>query len=63
MKRKVTQEELNKVVQLFYKNVGKEVDMKNEYNLIQEKKSNLSRSQREAVIALCDIAKEHNLEI
>lgn len=61
--KKVTQEELNNVIQLFYKNVGKEVDMKNEYNLIQEKKSNLSRSQREAVIALCDIAKEHNLEI
>ena len=63
MKREVTQEELNNVIQLFYKNVGKEVDMKNEYNLIQEKKSNLSRSQREAVIALYDIAKEHNLEI
>lgn len=61
--KKVTQEELNDVVQLFYKNVGKEIDMKNEYNLIQEKKSNLSRSQREAVVALCDIAKEHNLEI
>lgn len=61
--KKVTQEELNDVIQLFYKNVGKEVDMKNEYNLIQEKKSNLSRSQREAVVALCDIAKEHNLEI
>lgn len=61
--KKVTQEELNNVIQLFYKNVGKEVDMKNEYNLIQEKKSNLSRSQREAVVALCDIAKEHNLEI
>lgn len=61
--KKVTQEELNDVIQLFYKNVGKEIDMKNEYNLIQEKKSNLSRSQREAVVALCDIAKEHNLEI
>ena len=47
----------------FYKNVGKEIDIKNEYNLIQEKKSNLSRSQREAVIAFYDIAKEHNLEI
>ena len=54
-----SQEQLDKAVKMFYEGLGKEIDLDVEYEKIKNKESDLTRSQREAVIAIVEYKKEH----
>lgn len=54
-----SKENFDKAVKKFVGGLGEEIDLDAEYEKIKNKESNLSRSQRDAVVALVEYKNEH----
>jgi hypothetical protein len=59
----LTQEAMNLIVKNLFEKVGKTFSIEEEYQKIKNKKSTFSRSQRELVVAVYEIANELKLEL
>ena len=57
-----SKEDYDKAVKRFIDGLGKDIDLDAEYEKIMNKESNLSRSQRDTVVALVEYKKEHFAE-
>lgn len=54
-----SKENFDKAVKKFMDGLGEEIDLDAEYEKIKNKESKLSRSQRDAVVALVEYKNEH----
>lgn len=59
----LTQEAMNLIIKNLFEKVGKTFSIEEEYQKIKNKKSTLSRSQRELVVAVYETANELKLEL
>ena len=58
----LTKEKFEEAVKRFISTLPADIDIDKEYEKIQKKESNLSRSQRDTIEAIVEFKKEHHFE-
>ena len=55
----IDREQFDEAVKKFMNSISYSIDLDEEYQKIQNKKSNLSRSQRDTIVAIVEYKREH----